>query len=120
MVHAVEGPCVCWWESMAQMEATTASTMPLERTSMVTKGSFDSAGRFASESVCSAQDNNGLGLDERGSISSAGPRRERRELVGIDMALASEHQTEAIKIEIDDRRSEQGEGLAHDQSADNR
>jgi hypothetical protein len=52
-------------------------------------------------------------------IGAAGARRERRELVRIYVPLASQHQAEAIKIEIDNRRSEERERLAHDEAADN-
>ena len=41
-------------------------------------------------------------------IGAAGPRRERRKLVWIYVPFASQHQAEAIEIEIDDGRSEEG------------
>jgi hypothetical protein len=68
-------------------------------------GVLDSASRFASESVCSAQDDRTVRIPAP-SVSAAGPRGERRQPVWIHVALASEHQTEAIEIEIDDGRSE--------------
>jgi hypothetical protein len=57
---------------------------------------------------------------ERALIGATRPRRERRELVRIYVPFASQHQAEAIEIEVDNRRGEERERLTHDQSADNR
>jgi hypothetical protein len=85
------------------------------------KRSFDSAGRFASESACCAQDDMERQRDEgdAGEWKSVGAAGTRRQLLRIQqVTLSAESQPHPVEIEVHDRSCEKGKRLAHYQPAD--